>query len=113
MADPHPHLQISGGPGQPDPEIRGEGAVSKKSFSGPWGLILVEKWGGRAHKVAKFHRRLYTKVCQISRICRAISSLVFKNHVQNLHLCKFKGVIVSRLDGFGPSQELEKPWNGY
>ena len=32
VANPHPHLQISGGPGQPDPEIRGEGAVSKKSF---------------------------------------------------------------------------------
>ena len=48
----------SGGSGQPDPEIiGGGGAVSKKSFSGPSGLILVEKWGGgggRAEKVAKF-----------------------------------------------------------
>ena len=38
-------LQISGGPGQPDPVISGGGGgvVSKKYFSGPWGLILVDK----------------------------------------------------------------------
>ena len=37
-------LQISGGPGQPDPVISGGGGVvSKKSFSGPWSLILVDK----------------------------------------------------------------------
>ena len=38
-----PDLQIRGGPGHPDPEIRGEGLVSKKIFFGPLGLILVEK----------------------------------------------------------------------
>ena len=35
-----PDLQISGGGGHPDPEIRG-GAVSKKFVSGPAGLSLV------------------------------------------------------------------------
>ena len=39
VADPDP--QIRGGGGHPDPEIRG--AVSKKIFFGPLGLILVEK----------------------------------------------------------------------
>ena len=42
-----PGLQIRGGGrwgGHPDPEIRaGGGAVSKKIFFGPSGLILVEK----------------------------------------------------------------------
>ena len=36
-----PDIEISRGPGHPDPKIRGGGAVSQKNFFGPLGLSLV------------------------------------------------------------------------
>ena len=60
----NPDLQISGGPGQPDPEIRGGeggGAVSKKSFSGPSGLILVEKQGGAGPQSSEISQTIVYK----------------------------------------------------
>ena len=41
----HPDLQISGGGGHPDPEIRGRGTVSKKNFQ-PFGHQLGLKIRG-------------------------------------------------------------------
>ena len=55
-----------------------------------------DKWGARsARPWDKGGGGGLQKIFQISRICGAISSLVFKNHVQNLHLCKFKTLLLA------------------
>ena len=41
-----PDLQIRGVPGHPDPDIRGGGVVSKKTFLALWASVWSKNMGG-------------------------------------------------------------------
>ena len=62
------------------------------------------------HKIAKFQRRFYglghhhKNVCNILRLCGAISYLAFNNHVQTWHFTNSKAFFFAVLTDFRWSQ---------